>query len=102
MDSITFIGSTGTAVALSVSKTSAASQSTADRDQAQAVLQAVSHLNEQAFAGEGREITISLDPGTRQPVVRVVEISSGEVLRQWPSQYVLQLAEDSKAREREQ
>ncbi|MEP6716176.1 MAG: flagellar protein FlaG [Terriglobia bacterium] len=71
-----------------------------DRDLAQSVSKAVSHLNEQGFAGEGREITISLDPGTRQPVVKVVDISSGEILRQWPSQYVLQVAEDSKARER--
>jgi uncharacterized FlaG/YvyC family protein len=56
---------------------------------------AVQTLNDSGYAGAGREVTISLDQATRRPVVKVVETSTNEVLQQWPSQYVLQLAADS-------
>jgi uncharacterized FlaG/YvyC family protein len=56
---------------------------------------AVQTLNEIKYAGDGREVTISLDQATRRPVVKVVETATNEVIQQWPSQYVLQLAADS-------
>ncbi len=70
-----------------------------DRALSQAVSKAVSRLNANGFAGEGREVTISLDPGTHRTVVKVVDTSTREVLQQWPSEYVLRVAEDSKSRD---
>lgn len=56
---------------------------------------AVQTLNEVKYAGDGREVTISLDQTTRRPVVKVVETATKEVIQQWPSEYVLQLAAES-------
>jgi uncharacterized FlaG/YvyC family protein len=60
-----------------------------------AVSAAVQTLNEVRYAGDGREVTISLDQATRRPVVKVVETATNEVIQQWPTEYVLQLAADS-------
>jgi hypothetical protein len=43
---------------------------------------AVQTLNDIGYAGAG-------------PVIKVVETSTNEVIQQWPTQYVLQLAADS-------
>jgi flagellar protein FlaG len=60
-----------------------------------AVSAAVQTLNDAGYAGAGREVTISLDQATRRPVVKVVDTATNEVIQQWPTQYVLQLAADS-------
>lgn len=57
---------------------------------------AVQSLNEAGYAGAGREISISLDPGTRRPVIEVVDTQTKKVLFQWPSAYVLELAQQQK------
>src|SRR5580693_1983253 len=58
-----------------------------------AVSGAVRTLNESGIAGQGREVTFSLDPGTHIPVVKVVDTNTQEVITQWPSDYALRLAE---------
>ena len=58
----------------------------------QEVLRAVTRLNDVSYAGQGREITFSIDRTTRLPVVKVVNSETKEILEQWPAQYVLQLA----------
>jgi uncharacterized FlaG/YvyC family protein len=60
----------------------------------QAVSGAVQKLNKSGIAGEGREITFSVDPGTRIPVVKVVDTNTNEVINQWPPEYALRLAEE--------
>jgi uncharacterized FlaG/YvyC family protein len=59
------------------------------------VSKAVSQLNEAGFAGQGNEITFSIDQATRLLVVKVVNTDTQDVLSQWPAQYVLQLAADN-------
>jgi uncharacterized FlaG/YvyC family protein len=60
-----------------------------------AVLAAVRDLNQAGYAGEGREVTYSIDPGSRKPVVRVVESETKEVITQWPAEYALAIAAES-------
>jgi uncharacterized FlaG/YvyC family protein len=59
----------------------------------QLVSRAARILNEANFAGQNREITFSIDPGTRRPVIKVVDATTNEIIQQWPSEYLLQLAE---------
>jgi uncharacterized FlaG/YvyC family protein len=56
----------------------------------------VQSLNEAGYVGAGREVTFSFDQATRRPVVKVVDTATNEVLQQWPPEYLLQLAADSK------
>ena len=53
---------------------------------------AVHELNRVNFAGEGREITFTVDRTTHLPVISVLDTQSREVIRQWPTEYVLQVA----------
>ena len=64
-----------------------------DRALNRAVSGAVKVLNDAGHAGQGREITFSVDRVSHLPVVRVVDTDTKEVVQQWPSDYVLQLAE---------
>jgi uncharacterized FlaG/YvyC family protein len=57
---------------------------------------AVQSLNEAGYAGTGREISLSFDPGTRRPIIEVVDTDTQKVLFQWPSAYVLELAQEQK------
>jgi uncharacterized FlaG/YvyC family protein len=57
-----------------------------------AVAGAARRLNDINYAGEGREITFSLDPATKKPLVKVVDLDTREVVFQWPSKYLLELA----------
>src|SRR3954468_24236700 len=70
----------------------AAPRSPADRSFVREVSVAVKRLNENGYAGQGREVTFSIDRATRLPVVKVVDVNTKEILNQWPAQYVLQLA----------
>ena len=80
----------GAAFSLAVTSTPV---SPAVRAHVSAVAAAVRTLNESGIAGTGREVTFSLDPGTRIPIVRVVDKDTQEVITQWPSDYALRLAE---------
>ena len=66
-----------------------------DRALRRSVAVAVQTLNQAGVAGQGREITFSIDQITRQPVVKVVETSTNEVVQQWPPEYALRLAEET-------
>jgi len=54
---------------------------------------AVKLLNEAGVAGASHELSIAIDPTTRQAVVRVVDLSTKEVIEQFPSEYLLQVAQ---------
>ena len=60
-----------------------------------AVSVAVGQLNEAGYAGAGREVTFSLDPATKQPVIKVIDTATKEVIRQMPPEYLLQLAAEN-------
>jgi uncharacterized FlaG/YvyC family protein len=62
----------------------------------QAVSTAVRQLNEQGNPGIGREVTYSIDPVSRRPVVRLIESQTKEVIAQWPNQYALELAAENR------
>ena len=64
----------------------------ATRETTRQLSAAVNDLNAVGYAGEGREITFSVDRETRLPVVKVIDTKSKEVIQQWPRDYVLQLA----------
>lgn len=57
---------------------------------------AVQTVNEAGYAGNGREVTFSVDQATKQPVIKVIDTTTKEVLRQWPPEYLLQIAADAK------
>jgi len=63
-----------------------------DRALLQRVSSAVRSLNKAHYAGEGREVTFSIDRASRLPVVKVVDLNTREIVSQWPAEYVLQLA----------
>jgi uncharacterized FlaG/YvyC family protein len=64
----------------------------------QAVSNAVRQLNEAGYAGEGREVTFSLDPATKSPVIKVIDTGTKEVISQWPSEYLLEIAAQNTTR----
>jgi flagellar protein FlaG len=64
--------------------------------QRHSVEQAVAHLNDYVQSLQ-RDIQFSIDPASQRPVVRVVDRSTQEVIRQIPSETALQLAHDLKA-----
>jgi uncharacterized FlaG/YvyC family protein len=57
-----------------------------------AVSAAVGQLNEAGYAGQGREITFSVDPATKQSVIKVIDTATKEVINQLPPEYLLQIA----------
>jgi uncharacterized FlaG/YvyC family protein len=56
------------------------------------VATAVRQLNEAGQAGAGREVTLSIDAASRQPVVKVIDSQTNEVIEQVPTKYALALA----------
>lgn len=56
---------------------------------------AVQTVNDAGYPGEGREVTFSLDQATKQPVIKVVDTLTKEVIQQWPPEYLHQLAADA-------
>jgi uncharacterized FlaG/YvyC family protein len=65
-----------------------------DRAANRQVSTAVAKLNTANIAGPNREFSIALDPKTKQPVVRIVDSTTHELIDQIPSQYVLDLAQE--------
>ncbi len=57
------------------------------------LIQTVRALNATQFAGENREFTFALDPGTRRPILRLIDTRTKEVLEQFPAEYVLRVRE---------
>jgi uncharacterized FlaG/YvyC family protein len=61
-----------------------------------AVSTAVQQLNDAGYAGAGREVTFSVDRASQLPVIKVVDATTREIISQWPLEYVLQLAAETK------
>jgi uncharacterized FlaG/YvyC family protein len=57
-----------------------------------AVAQAVAQLNGSELLGTDQELAVSVDPGTRQLVIRVLDRQTKEVLHQFPSEQLLRVA----------
>jgi uncharacterized FlaG/YvyC family protein len=57
---------------------------------------AVETVNNAGSAGDGREVTFSLDQATKRPVIKVIDTNTKEVLSQWPPEYLLQIAADAR------
>jgi flagellar protein FlaG len=57
------------------------------------VVQAVKALNAAETFGDSNELTFQLDRNTRQPVIRIVNRQTKEVIDQIPAEYVLRLAQ---------
>lgn len=60
------------------------------------VVTAVREVNKSELMGEGRQLTFSRDPQTRQPVIKVVDQNTGDVIEQLPSEVVLRMAQNLK------
>jgi len=68
-----------------------ATASPAQAAQTRKVSEAVRALNDSSLIPSDRELTVSLDPKTKIPVVKVIDAKSGEVLDQVPVEYILKL-----------
>jgi uncharacterized FlaG/YvyC family protein len=60
------------------------------------VASAASAVNQSGILGENREVTFSVDQSTHIPVVRVLDTDTKEVIEQWPPEYLLQMAAQTK------
>jgi uncharacterized FlaG/YvyC family protein len=56
------------------------------------VASAAGVVNASGILGQNREVTFTVDPASHRPVVRVLETDTKEVVDQWPSEYLLQMA----------
>jgi flagellar protein FlaG len=60
------------------------------------LIQAVKALNAAEVFGDKNEVTFVLDRRTHRPIVRIVDRSTKQVIRQIPPQYALDMAGDLK------
>jgi len=58
------------------------------------LVQAVKSVNQSGVFGSSDELTFSSDPETGRPVIRLVNKTTKEVVRQIPAEYLLRLSED--------
>jgi flagellar protein FlaG len=58
------------------------------------LIQAVKAVNATELFGTRSELTFSMDRQTQRLVVRLVDKETKDVIRQYPPEYVLRLAED--------
>jgi uncharacterized FlaG/YvyC family protein len=72
--------------------TSSVDPSTHQNLQTRQLIQAVQQINQTTTFSEGRELSLSLDPVTKVPVVKVVDAQTREVINQVPAEYVLRIA----------
>ena len=66
------------------------------QDHVREVSQAVKAVNQTGHLGPDRELTIVLDRETGQPVIRLVDRQTREVIHQIPEERVLRMAEEFK------
>ena len=57
------------------------------------LVQAIREVNESGRLGDKNMIVFIMDHGTRQPVMRIVNVETKEVVAQIPSETVLRVAE---------
>ena len=60
------------------------------------LISAVSAVNQSEMLGQNNELNFQLDRNTRQPVIRIIDRKTKEVIQQIPPEYVLRIAEDLK------
>jgi len=58
------------------------------------IVQAVKAVNAAQSFGDNNEITFMMDRNTKQPVIRIINRTTKEVVEQIPPEYVLRLAEE--------
>ncbi len=63
------------------------------------VIQAVKAVNAAELFGANSELTFGVDRLTKRPVIRLVDKTTKDVIRQIPPEYVLRLAEDASPRQ---
>jgi flagellar protein FlaG len=68
-----------------------------ERQEQRQLIQAVRAVGESQMFGPSNELTLSMDPKTKKPIIRLVDRETKEVIRQMPPEYLLRLAEDTKA-----
>ena len=56
------------------------------------IVRAVEQANGSEFVGPRNELTISFEPETKRPILKLVDRETQEVIRQFPAEYVLRLA----------
>ncbi len=72
--------------------------SPAARDETRSVIQATQKLNQTQMFGYHSELVFAMDRQTGRPLVRLIDKETREVLRQFPPEHVLRMAEDFKLR----
>jgi uncharacterized FlaG/YvyC family protein len=58
------------------------------------IAKAVRDLNAVNYAGDGREVSFSVDRASKEPVITVIDSATKEVITQWPPKYLLALASE--------
>ena len=84
--------SVNSVTSLAVPPSSTPAAPPAGRTLNRSVSAAVGQLNEAGYAGQGREVTFSVDPATKQPVIKVIDTATKEVINQLPPEYLLAIA----------
>jgi len=60
------------------------------------LVKAVKTVNQAELFGQGNELTYAIDRDTRKLVTRIVDKTTGDLIKQIPAEYVLRLAEEYK------
>ncbi len=68
-----------------------ATETAVQPDQTRQLAQSVQRLNGSSLVPDGREFSLSLDPKTKLPVVRVMDTTTHDVIEQVPAEYILSL-----------
>ena len=66
---------------------------TQDPAQVRQLVTAVRALNKSEMFGDERQLQFARDPGTRMPIIRIVQPNTGEVIEQIPPEAVLRAFE---------
>ncbi|MEZ5351232.1 MAG: flagellar protein FlaG [Bryobacteraceae bacterium] len=73
-------------------------RSTVERSETRTLIQATQKLNQTQMFGYHSELVFAMDRQTGRPLVRLIDKETREVLRQFPPEHVLRMAEDLKLR----
>ncbi len=59
-----------------------------------AVSNAVRLLNASGSPDDSRQLSVAIDPATREAVVRIVDRETNKLIEQFPSEYILRVAQE--------
>ncbi len=62
------------------------------------VLAALKVLKDSGIFSDSHQFSIAIDPATRQAVIRITDRATQELIEQFPSEYILQVARNLTAR----